>query len=225
LLLLEFVSLSTSSVVLTHVIFDLASSNKEYIDELRDEIASVLAANNGEWNKRSMAAMVKLDSTMRESLRLNSFTPVTTMRAVVNPKGVKTPSNVHLNPGTTVVFPMYPVLRDPEIYPEPNTFKPFRFAQTNVDEVRSGATQLNSPRQTWVTTGPGYAVFGHGRHACPGRFFASAELKLLLAYILMNYDIEALDKRPENMIIGLNQGPPMTATVKVRRRTSPWRPR
>jgi cytochrome P450 len=226
LLLLEFVSLSTSSVVLTHVIFDLASSNKEHIDELRDEIASVLAANNGEWNKRSMAAMVKLDSTMRESLRLNSFTPVTTMRAVVNPKGVRTPtSNVHLPPGTTVVFPMYPVLRDPEFYTEPNTFKPFRFAQKHVDEAGSGATNLDYTRQAWVTTSPGYAVFGHGRHACPGRFFASAELKLLLAYILMNYDIEALDKRPENMVIGLNQGPPMTATVKVRRRTSAWQPR
>lgn len=32
--------------------------------------------------------------------------------------------------------------------------------------------------------------FGYGRHACPGRFFAAAEIKLLLARILLDYDVK-----------------------------------
>lgn len=31
--------------------------------------------------------------------------------------------------------------------------------------------------------------FGHGSHACPGRFFATAVLKCTLAAILQNYDL------------------------------------
>lgn len=32
--------------------------------------------------------------------------------------------------------------------------------------------------------------FGAGRYACPGRFFASMELKLLLAKLLLQFDFE-----------------------------------
>lgn len=37
--------------------------------------------------------------------------------------------------------------------------------------------------------------FGHGRHACPGRFFASQEMKLMLAHIVMTYDVRVDGER------------------------------
>jgi len=42
--------------------------------------------------------------------------------------------------------------------------------------------------------------FGAGRHACPGRFFAAMELKVLLAYIICNYDFKLTTDgaRPKN---------------------------
>ena len=36
-------------------------------------------------------------------------------------------------------------------------------------------------------TEPDNLVFGHGIHACPGRFFAVNETKLLLAELILNY--------------------------------------
>jgi len=33
-----------------------------------------------------------------------------------------------------------------------------------------------------------YIGFGHGMHACPGRFFAGNELKVALAHLLLKYD-------------------------------------
>ena len=39
-----------------------------------------------------------------------------------------------------------------------------------------------------VTTSVHSMAFGHGRHACPGRFFAAMEVKLMFAYIVMTYD-------------------------------------
>jgi cytochrome P450 len=35
--------------------------------------------------------------------------------------------------------------------------------------------------------------FGFGRHACPGRFFAANEIKLILSRILLDYDIKMPD--------------------------------
>jgi len=43
--------------------------------------------------------------------------------------------------------------------------------------------------------------FGYGKHACPGRFFASYELKMVLAELLLNYEFGYPNGkgRPENL--------------------------
>lgn len=33
-------------------------------------------------------------------------------------------------------------------------------------------------------------MYRHGEHACPGRFFAANEIKVLMVYTLMSYDIK-----------------------------------
>ena len=52
----------------------------------------------------------------------------------------------------------------------------------------------------------------------PGRWFATHLLKMLLAYITLNYDMEALNKRPLNEYYGDFDIPSQSATIKVRRR-------
>ncbi|KAG8160081.1 hypothetical protein KVR01_010718 [Diaporthe batatas] len=39
-----------------------------------------------------------------------------------------------------------------------------------------------------VSTTPEHMGFGHGIHACPGRFMAANEIKIALVFILLNYD-------------------------------------
>ncbi|KAH8658513.1 cytochrome P450 [Xylariales sp. PMI_506] len=228
IMLLNFASIHTSSFAITHVLFDLAScahspEGLHPIDELRAEIAQVLAAHRNQWNKRSLAEMTKLDSVMRESQRINSFVTVATHRLVIGSKGITTPSGIHLKPGTLVGAPSFPVFHDGDIYEDPDQFKPFRFAEKRMhnDDIKRNRNgdYIQRARQAWATTSPEYTAFGHGRHACPGRFFASSELKLMLAYLIMNYDLEALKKRPDNVWFGLNRVPPLVSTLKVRRRT------
>lgn len=43
-------------------------------------------------------------------------------------------------------------------------------------------------------------------------------LKMLLAYMLMHYDIEYLPSRPANFVLGPINVPPPGATIKVRRK-------
>jgi hypothetical protein len=54
----------------------------------------------------------------------------------------------------------------------------------------------------------------------PGRHFASQQLKLLLAYIAMRYDIQPLPSRPQNPWINNTIGPPVGARLRVHRRRS-----
>lgn len=52
----------------------------------------------------------------------------------------------------------------------------------------------------------------------PGRFFASNLLKLLLAHIALEYDIEPIGVRPENPWLNNSIGPPIWSKLRIRRR-------
>ena len=216
ILLLNFAAIHTSSFSITNAILDLAASKQEYIDELRAEIEGVLAEHGGEWNKRALAKMQKLDSVFRESARLNSFVTVGIGRAVVAKDGITTPSGVKIPYGATVVVPSYPVFHDNDVYPDAEAFKPFRFAEQRSDE---SVDYVKRAAKAFATTSTDYLAFGHGRGACPGRFFAANELKLILAHLVLNYDIEIQGSRPRNAWYGLNRVPPLQATVRVKKRT------
>lgn len=218
LLLLNFAAIHTSSFSITSAILDLAASKQEYIDELRDEIERVLADHGGQWNKRALAQMEKLDSVMRESARLNSFITVGMNRAVVAEGGVVTPSGVRIPRGATVVVPSYCVLQDSDVYPDAQTFRPFRFAQQRSDD---SVEYVKRAAKAFATTSNDYLAFGHGRNACPGRFFAASELKLILAHLVLHYDIRIQEDRPRNLWFGLNRVPPLQATIWVKKRDRP----
>lgn len=54
----------------------------------------------------------------------------------------------------------------------------------------------------------------------PGRLFVAAELKCMLAHVLMNYDIKMANDagRPDNIRIGQEMLPDATAEVLFRKR-------
>ncbi|KAK0741381.1 cytochrome P450 [Schizothecium vesticola] len=218
-LLLNFAAIHTSAFSITSAILDLVFSKQEYVDELRAEIEHVLAEHGGEWNKRALAKMVKLDSIMRESSRLNSFVTVGLARRVVAPGGITTPSGVEIPQGATVVVPSYTVMQDEGVYPDPHEFKPFRFAEQRSDE---SVEYVKRAAKSFATTSTDFLAFGHGRNACPGRFFAANELKLMLAHMVLSYDLEIKGPggRPRNTWFGLIRVPPMAANIRIKRRAT-----
>lgn len=62
-----------------------------------------------------------------------------------------------------------------------------------------------SGREQFVSVSERAMHFGYGRHSCPGRFFAAVEIKVVLASILLKYDIrmpeDADVKRYANAVI------------------------
>lgn len=98
-------------------------------------------------------------------------------------------------------------------YEDAQIFDPLRF-------VKLKAT---APQRKWdvITTAPDFLSFGHGKHACPGRFFAAAELKLMLAYVVANYDVKLAEEgvRPKDFWIMGSCLPNQSANVLFRRRS------
>ncbi|KAK5173339.1 uncharacterized protein LTR77_002020 [Saxophila tyrrhenica] len=204
LLALNFVAVHTSNHALENALVDMVSppaSTASVFAELRAEAEEVMQQNHGTWSKTAIGQLVKTDSALRESLRLNTFKARGVERIIVKKGGVVLPSGQYLAEGTKVGVPVLPIHRDPELYDDAMSYEAFRFCTTN--EVAGGKNgRTESPRRAGhvelVNTSETFLAFGHGRHACPGRFVAAYELKLMVAYIAMHYDIEPLASRPEN---------------------------
>lgn len=76
--------------------------------------------------------------------------------------------------------------REASIYENPEVWDPYRFVRMRDDPAKQNMAHL-------VSTTPEHNAFGHGQHACPGRFFAANEIKVALLGILIKYDFELPD--------------------------------
>ena len=73
-----------------------------------------------------------------------------------------------------------------------------------------------------VSSSLDHLPFGHGRYACPGRYFAACELKLMLAHTVMTYDVkmEIEGVRPQDMWFMDTCVPNSNANVLFRKRAN-----
>ncbi|RXW14561.1 hypothetical protein EST38_g11290 [Candolleomyces aberdarensis] len=181
-MLVNFLAIHTTAITTTNALFNLAA-RQEYIGPLRAEIEEVTRAHG--WTKESMDRLQKLDSFMKESSRLSEAAGLSMNRKVT--KDFTFSNGLTIPAGYTVVVASEGIHTDPEIYEDPHTFKGFRFCEGR----NTGADSESDPlRRRMVSVDPTFLLFGHGRNACPGRFFAVNEVKALLAHILLNYDLK-----------------------------------
>lgn len=74
LLMLCIGAMVTPAMALTHLMFNLFSAETtDLIPELRDEVLSSLEHHHGEWSIGALNRMSKLDSAIKESLRISCF--------------------------------------------------------------------------------------------------------------------------------------------------------
>ena len=232
---LNFAAIHTSTFTATNIIFDLFSAPPQegYVAGIREEITHLLKENNGVWDKNVLAKMVKTDSAIRESLRISTFMSHGMDRMIVAPKGVTMNNGMHIPQGTRLGTATYSIHHDDSVYDHALTYDAFRFSRARETALENGHGAANgsaskedlekvleSKNLSTVTTSDTFLSFGHGRHACPGRFFAAMEMKLLVGYIVMNYDVEPMAVRPPNSFMGGTVLPPMKAKISVRRRAA-----
>jgi cytochrome P450 len=207
-LTLSSAAIHTTTDLISQVMMDLCS-NPEIIDELRQEI--VRALTEGGWKKTTLYSMKLLDSAIKESLRMNP-TGIISLRRVAE-------DNIRFSDGTFVpkngiIAVSAQNMWDPKTYDKPNEWDGRRFLRMRETPGQENTAQL-------VSTGPEHLGFGHGQHACPGRFFASNEAKVVLIHLLLKYDRRLVKGAPPPKIqhSGFSLSADPTIKLEYRRRT------
>ncbi|KAF4974404.1 hypothetical protein FZEAL_8678 [Fusarium zealandicum] len=205
----------------------LTSSPSDHVlDTLRADILDHKPAQ-GHWTKLALASLLRIDSSIRESQRLSNFAANLVERQVVAPEGLHNPDFGWTLPrGSFVTVNLQGTHHDEEIYKGATSYNPWRYSEVREDwEAKTDEdkkTKEDEGRKArglgMVTTSDAHLAFGHGRHACPGRFFVAHELKLIMAAFLLNYDIKMIDQRPKPQWLGATIIPPLGACIEIRRK-------
>ncbi|KAJ6079453.1 hypothetical protein N7467_009206 [Penicillium canescens] len=175
MLLLQFAFIYTTAYGLYGALAELAR-RPEYIAPLREEIDAIFAKMGP--TVLACDAMVLMDSFLKECQRLHPPAALSAHRVCVH--DLKLSNGTILKQGSHMAVPSGLIQRLSTNYENPNDFDGFRFVN------RTAAGAKNS---RLVDLSPDYLVFGMGVHACPGRWMASALMKLAFAHVLTCYDL------------------------------------
>ncbi|KAL0944766.1 cytochrome p450 monooxygenase [Colletotrichum truncatum] len=172
---LSAVAIHTTTDLLVETMLRIAE-NPDLFGALRKEIVDVLSVEG--WRKTALYNMKITDSVLKEAQRLKPVTSAIMSRVATRP--VTLPNGLQLQTGERCVADLGGMF-DPSLYENPEAFDGYRFVRMRRNPKLEKQAHL-------VSTAPSHLGFGHGQHACPGRFFASNELKIALAHLVMKYD-------------------------------------
>ncbi|TDZ28394.1 Cytochrome P450 monooxygenase TRI1 [Colletotrichum spinosum] len=207
-LALSFAGVHTSSSLLTQIMLDLAR-NPEFFEPLRKEISEVIRTDG--WSKMGLYKMRLLDSVCKETQRINPIGMVMMHREATKP--ITLSNGLELPEGTRIAVSGQ-LMRDFATYADPGRFDGYRYLC-----MRERLGNGNDGAAHFVSTSPEHLGFGHGQHACPGRFFAANEIKIILCHLLMKYDWRmAPNVRPSSNHYGYTIEVDPKAKIEIRRR-------
>lgn len=115
-----------------------------------------------------------LTAVCQETLRISPVVILTFLRRTKQPVELQ---GYHLEAGTMILGSIYLTHQREDLYPEPKKFKPERFLERQF-----------SPYQ--------YLPFGGGSRRCLGMALANFEMRLVLATILSNFEMELAENQP-----------------------------
>ncbi|KAL6876964.1 cytochrome P450 [Trichoderma novae-zelandiae] len=165
----------------------------EYIEPLRNEIE-----NTGwtQFEKSGGKSFPLLDSFMKESARLNPVESVSSRRMALKPFELSDGSTVR--PGEWICTAPRGMMSDARYYTDPLQFQGFRFVDPKrLDKQLSALSGHRVPQEapSSFTDVNDWQLWGTGRSACPGRFYATAVMKTLLALFITKYDMQLEDPK------------------------------
>ncbi|XP_061227452.1 cytochrome P450 4V2 [Neopsephotus bourkii] len=177
----------------------LLGHNPEAQKKVHKELDEVFGNTERPVTMDDLKELRYLECVLKEALRLFPSVPLfaRALREDCSIRGYQIPK------GTNVVVITYALHRDPEIFPDPEEFKPERFFPENCKGRHPYA----------------YVPFSAGPRNCIGQRFAQMEEKVLLALILRRFWVESCQK-PEELGItgGLILRPNNGIWIKLKRR-------
>ncbi|XP_030646830.1 cytochrome P450 3A40 isoform X2 [Chanos chanos] len=162
-----FAGYETSSSTLSYVAYHLAI-HPDTMRKLQKEIDETFPDKSPVTYEKLMQ-MEYLDMVINETMRLY---PLGGRIERICKKTVEI-NGVTIPKGMAVAVPLYPLHRDPELWPEPETFNPERFSKENHENIDPYT----------------FLPFGAGPRNCIGMRFAMLAMKLALVETLQNFTL------------------------------------
>mmetsp|Transcript_10200 Transcript_10200/g.24520 ORF Transcript_10200/g.24520 Transcript_10200/m.24520 type:complete len:521 (-) Transcript_10200:117-1679(-) len=185
---LIFASMITTAGATTNCLNDLAGRQKER--EILVEEQKLIQQKDGDGlTYDALEDMPKLHAFIRESIRCAGL-PIQSTRIAVK-EGLQLSSTYGESEGSAVTLPKGAMVAVSGIlagtqFDNHDEFLPSRFLNDTGDSLLSDPTSI------------GFFPFGIGRHICPGRHFALAEIKGAISALLREFSIETVSgKVPE----------------------------
>ncbi|RDW86491.1 cytochrome P450 [Aspergillus mulundensis] len=171
-------ALNTSTHALTQALYDLAA-HPQYIDDIRTEALNALSSEGGQWTFNVTKRLHLLDAFLKESLRLFAPEGLAVTRVATSP--ITLSDGTHIPRGTYLSVAGEAMALDNDFYPHASEFNPRRFLGDDGKPV--------TPESVFHGIEAGNGVWGAGRLTCPGRHFASAMAKIIVASLVIKFDI------------------------------------
>ncbi|KAL4925063.1 cytochrome P450 [Aspergillus undulatus] len=185
LMAIWFGSVHALTTTITFAIHDLCL-HPEYTEPLRAELeaqySQFLLSGRG---------LPLLDSFIKESARLTPVESMSTRRQALKP--FRFSDGTRLNIGDWACTPVRAVMQDASLYPSPLIFNGFRFVDAATFPSPTQFQTLQRKPSLLCDADASWHVWGSGRMVCPGRYYAAAVMKLVLAQIILNYDCRLVD--------------------------------
>ncbi|KAM9492995.1 cytochrome P450 3A27-like [Salvelinus alpinus] len=167
-----FAGYETSSRTMSFLAYNLAT-NPHVMTKLQEEIDTVFP-NKAPIQYEALMQMDYLDCVLNESLRLYPVSPrlERVAKKTVEINGIVIPKDC------VVMVPTWTLHRDPEIWSDPEEFKPERFSKENKESIDPYT----------------YMPFGAGPRNCIGMRFALIMIKLAMVEILQSFTFSVCDE-------------------------------
>ena len=167
----------------------------EVVRRIREEIARVAGEGEIPRGREQLAKLEYLDATIKEVLRFRPIMAFGGTRMVQAPWRL---GEWQIPPGTAVANALSMVHRRPDLYPDPQEFRPERFLGKRPDPYE-------------------WTPFGGGVRRCLGMAFALYEMKIVLARLLALTDLELAEPGPTRAVTrGFFIAPERGLPVRVR---------
>lgn len=182
----------TTSAVFSAMFFYLIH-NPQALQNLEHEIHTTFKNIDDVKLGPKLSACTYLRAVIDESLRMSPPGSSDMLREVL-PGGLKVQGTDEVIPtGTNVGTPIYALHHDPEIFPQPFSFRPERWISESSENQNQHGVSHEGVQQAENSFFP----FLIGTRGCPGKGLARMELSVIFARLLFRYEFRGVSVLPD----------------------------
>lgn len=167
----------TTAIAMRAIIYYILTNQEVYsrlCAEVRDNVEQPVRF-------QTTYSLPYLKAVVQEAMRMHPSVGQVLGRTV--PVGGATVGGYRMEAGAEVGMSPWILHRDPNVFPEPNSFKPERWILGEGCHDEDHLRQMNRS----------FFAFGHGSHTCSGKHISIMEITKLVPTLLLRYDLEILE--------------------------------